>query len=100
MNALQRIAGDMRTTLTATNARYVHYRLQRGLEVVLERRDRGFRLALGRVGVPPSDTEIELCQQAFAAPPDVEPQRLTKTRSGKTGAMTYHVAELYWSEVN
>lgn len=101
MSKLDAIADDMRTTLERTGARFVHYRLPRGLELVLERAsERRLRLALGRIDTPPSDTEIALCQNAFAAPPDAEPVRLTKTRRGKAGPLTYHVAEIIWSELN
>jgi hypothetical protein len=68
MSKLQQIASDMRTMLATTNARYVHHRLSRGLELVLERTEPGFRLALGRTDAPPSDVEIELCQAAFHVP--------------------------------
>lgn len=99
MSKLEQIAGDMRRTLALSQARYVHCRLQRGLEVVLERREERLRLALGRMDAPPSDVEVELCQQAFAAPPDCDVRRLVKWRNGKGGPVTYHVAELIWREV-
>lgn len=100
MSELERIAHNMRRTLALSEARFVHYKLRRGLELVLERKERGYRLALGRTDTQPSDVEIEVCAQAFAAPPDVALMRTTKTRQGKSGQMTYHVAELFWSELN
>jgi hypothetical protein len=56
MSTLSQIAAAMWATLNATNARYVHYKLRRGLEIVLERRERGWRLALGRPGKAGSRT--------------------------------------------
>jgi len=100
MSKLDAIATDMRAMLAATGARYVHRRLNRGLELVLERRERGYRLALGRTDAPPSETEIEVCLRAFAAPPDIEPMRTHKERRGKSGPVCYHVAEFFWSELN
>jgi hypothetical protein len=99
VSKLKQVAASMRQTLAGSQARFVHCRLQRGLEVVLERREERLRLALGRMDAPPSDVEIELCQQAFAAPPDCDVRRLVKWRNGKGGPVTYHVAELTWREV-
>ena len=99
MSKLELIAAEMRQTLAGSQARFVHYRLQRGLEVVLERREERLRLALGRLDAPPSDVEVEVCCRAFAAPPDCDVSRLVKWRNGKGGPVTYHVAELTWREV-
>lgn len=99
MSKLQQIASDMRTMLATTDARFVHYRLARGLELVLERTEPGFRLALGRTDAPPSDVEIEVCQAAFHVPPGVDATLTTKQRPGKAGSRTYHVAEMTWREV-
>lgn len=96
---LDGIAAAMRQTLTQTEARFVHHKLAQGLELVLQRTGRQYRLALGRPGVAPSDTEIELCARAFDVPAGAEPHRITKERQGKTGALTYQVAELYWTEM-
>lgn len=95
---LEQIASDMRATLAATQASYAHYKLQRGLELVLQRTDRGFRLALGRTDAPPSDVEIEVCQAAFRVPPGVDATLKRVDRPGKAGSRTYHVAEMHWSE--
>lgn len=99
MSKLDQVASHMRATLASTNARFVHYRLQRGLELVLERTEPGFRLALGRTDAPPSEVEIELCQAAFHVPPGVDATLTTKQRPGKAGARTYHVAEMTWREL-
>lgn len=95
---LDAIAADMRRLLAQTDARYAHHRLQRGLELVLQRTGRQYRLALGRTDTQPSDVEIETCAHSFAVPPGYEPHRIQKTRTGKTGPLTYHVAEIYWTE--
>lgn len=100
MNTLERTASQMRRILTGSNARYCHRRLHQGLELVLERREQNYRLALGRRDRPPSDDEIELCRRAFRAPTDAEPKHIIKIRSGKTGPCIYHVAELFWIELN
>lgn len=96
---LDAIAAEMRTTLAQTSARFVHRRLAHGLELVLQRTGRQYRLALGRPGVAPSDSEIEICARAFRVQADAEPHRTVKERTGKTGVITYHVAELYWTEM-
>ena len=98
MTKLATIAADMRQMLDQTDATYTHHKLGRGLELVLQRTDRGYRLALGRTDTAPSDTEIETCIAAFDVPAGAEPNRTTKTRPGKSGAITYHVAELTWTE--
>lgn len=98
MTKLATIAADMRQMLDQTDATYTHHKLSRGLELVLQRTGRGYRLALGRTDTAPSDTEIELCVAAFDVPAGAEPNRTTKTRPGKSGAITYHVAELTWTE--
>ena len=70
---LEIIATGMRqTVLTDTGARFMHYRLERGLELVLERRDNRWRLALARADVAPSDHEIEICRAAFGVPVDTD----------------------------
>lgn len=95
---LDAIAVAMRQTLQQTQARYVHRKLAHGLELVLQRTGRQYRLALGRPGVAPSDTEIEICAAAFRLPAGCEPHHITKQRQGKTGVLTYQVVELYWTE--
>lgn len=96
---LDTIAAEMRTTLQQTAARFVHRKLAHGLELVLQRTGRQYRLALGRPGVAPSDSEIEICAGAFRVPAGCEPHHTVKQRPGKTGVITYHVAELYWTEM-
>lgn len=96
---LDAIAAEMRTTLQQTDARFVHRKLVRGLEIVLQRTGRQYRLALARSDVAPSDSEIEICARAFQLPADVEPHHTVKHRSGKTGTFTAYVAELFWTEM-
>ena len=98
MTKLQQLAADMRHIIDTTGAAYCHHKLSRGLELVLQRTDRGYRLALGRIDTAPSDTEIELCIAAFNVPAGAEPHHIVKIRQGKTGRLTYHVAELTWTE--
>ena len=95
---LDSIAVAMRQTLTQTEASFAHRKLAHGLEIVLQRTGCQYRLALARPDVAPSDTEIELCAAAFRVPAGCEPHHITKQRPGKTGLLTYHVAELYWTE--
>ncbi len=95
---LDAIAAEMRMILQQTDARFVHRKLAKGLELVLQRTGRQYRLALARPDILPSASEIEICAAAFRVPAGAEPHHITKTRPGKTGLLTYHVAELYWTE--
>lgn len=98
MTKLQQLAADMRHIIDTTGAAYCHHKLSRGLEIVLQRTGRRYRLALGRTDTAPSDTEIELCMAAFNVPAGAEPHHVVKIRQGKTGKLIYHVAELTWTE--
>lgn len=95
---LHQIAAQMRQIVDQPGARYCYRKLARGLELVLQRHESRYRLALGRTDAPPSDLELEICGAAFSIPAGAEPQRLQKQRTGKTGVITYHVVELYWTE--
>ena len=95
---LDAIAVEMRTILQQTSARFVHRKLAHGLELVLQRSGRHYRLALARPDTAPSDTETEICAAAFRVPPGYEPHHITKQRPGKTGTLTYHVVEIYWTQ--
>ena len=68
MTKLTQLATQMRQTIDHTGAAYCHHKLGRGLELVLQRTGRGYRLALGRTDTAPSDTEIETCIAAFNVP--------------------------------
>jgi hypothetical protein len=101
-NRLMTIADDMRDTLeTQGDEAALHRPLPHGLQIVMQRRDRHhWRLALGREGIYPSDTEIETCRRAFHVPEAAEIARRTAQyrhpKSGRT--ITYYVAELTWVE--
>lgn len=80
----------------------VHRALMRGLQVVLARNGKQWRLALGREGVYPSDVEVEVCRRAFQAPVGAEITRREATsRHPKTGRKIRHlVVELMWLELH
>lgn len=99
MSRLIQIAGDMRQMIERTDARFVHRKLSGGLEVVLERRDERWRLALGRLDRFPSETEVALCLAAFNAPAEVTPRQVVRERAGKTDGLRYHVVETSWIEI-
>lgn len=101
---LQTIAQSMRNMIEATDAKWLHRRLDNGLEVVLQRtiEDTGavlWRLALGRTTAP-SDNEIDECRDAFAVPVAAEVTRSSKCRTNpKTQhTATWHIAEMSWYE--
>lgn len=103
---LDEIASNMRRHVVDAGAMYSHQRLQRGLEVVLQRHVESngairWRLALGRNDVAPSDDEIAICRKAFDVPVGTEHEAVkTKSRpSKKTGKLiTWHIVEMYWYE--
>lgn len=99
MGKLKAIAKEMRQVVELPGARFCYRVLGRGLELVLQRTEDRWRLALGRTDVPPSDDEVEVCCLVFGVPANVEPQRLCKERQGKTGVVVYYVVEVFWSEV-
>jgi hypothetical protein len=81
----------------------LHHPLPQGLQLVMQRQDRNrWRLALGREGVYPSDTEIETCRRAFAVPDAAELTRRTAPyQHPKTQRrITYYIAELTWREAD
>ena len=93
------IAADMRQFIERSGAKWVHRRLSRGLEMVLQNSgERQWRLALARTDTEPSPDEIAICQQAFNVPAGTEAMLTTKERKAKTGTMRVHVAEMYWTE--
>ena len=93
-------AADMRRFIERSGARWVHRRLPRGLELVLQTTtDRQWRLALARPDTAPSPDEIAICQQAFNVPAGTEATLVVKERKAKTGTMRVHVAEMYWTEM-
>lgn len=92
------IAADMRQFVERSGAKWVHRRLNRGLEMVLQNDGRQWRLALARPDTAPSPDEIAICQRAFNVPAGTEATLTTKERKAKTGTMRVHVAEMYWTE--
>jgi predicted secreted protein len=103
-SSLDAIAHSMREMVEA-GAAYAHYRLPRGLELVLQRKPEPtgairWRLALGRSDVQRSADEITICQRAFAVPHSTEHTLIAKTRTNtKTGLpATWWIAEMYWYE--
>jgi len=101
---LHTIATSMRNTLEATDASWLHRRLDNGLEVVLQRKVEPtgavlWRLALGRTTAPSAD-EIEECRDAFAVPVAAEVEKSSKPRTNpKTNhTATWHIAEASWYE--
>ncbi len=103
---LDEIASNMRRHVVDAGAMYSHQRLQRGLEVVLQRHIESsgavrWRLALGRQDVAPSEDEIAICRKAFGVPVGTEHAAVqSKSRkSRKTGNVsTWYVIEMYWYE--
>lgn len=77
-----------------------HAKLPRGLEIVMERRDGRWRLALGRERVSPSDEEVEICRRTFNVPEGADEWRRTKTSTHpKTNReRTYVIVEFFWRE--
>ena len=108
---LAEIADEMRAQLVAGpggspdpdgGQAAVHRPLVRGLQVVLARKGHQSRLALGREGVYPSDTEVEVCRRAFRVPAGAETtKREATSRHPKTGRkIRYLVVELMWLELH
>lgn len=104
-SALDTIADTMRRHILDAGAAYSHRRLERGLELVLQRHVEQdgkvrWRLALGRTDVAPSEDEIAICMRAFSVPVGTEhSKRSIERKNAKTSAInTWHVAEMYWYE--
>lgn len=103
---LDAIAERMRSHITTSGAMYSHQRLDRGLELVLQRHVESngavrWRLALGRSDVAPSDEEIAICRKAFGVPDATEQQMIPSKsrRNPKTNTVsTLYVTEMYWYE--
>lgn len=98
---LERMAQEMRQMLTHTQARWVHRKLSHGLEIVLQRTDDQWRLALARRETWPSENEMLTCARAFQVPDadDLDPTPHRKPRQvGLKRAEAWHVLEIYWTE--
>lgn len=98
---LEQMAQEMRQFLTQTQARWVHRKLSRGLEIVLQRTDDQWRLALARSETWPSDDEVLICAKAFGvpAPDEVDPKPRRKARRvSRTQSEAWYVMEIFWRE--
>lgn len=98
---LERMAQEMRQLLAHTQARWVHRKLKGGLEIVLQRTDDQWRLALARRETWPSENEVLVCARAFQVPdpenvdptPHRRPRKVSRTR-----AEAWYVVEIFWRE--
>lgn len=98
---LDTLAREMRQVLTHTQARWVHRKLSKGLEIVLQKTDDQWRLALARRETWPSDNEVLVCAKAFQVPdaenvdptPHRRPRKVSKTREE-----AWYVVEIFWRE--
>ena len=96
---LSLLAGEMRDAVESTG-RHAHQKLPHGLEIVMQRTDGRWRLAMAREGVWPSDVEVEVCLREFHVP-DGSPERRRhhSRRHPKTGRqVVYSVVEVNWME--
>ncbi len=101
---LQTIATSIRNMLEATDAAWLHRRLDNGLEVVLQRKVEPtgavrWRLALGHTTAPSAE-EIDECREAFGVPVAAEVEKSSKIRTNPKSkhTATWHVAEMAWYE--
>lgn len=89
---LELLAAEMRGLLQDSQARWVHRRLSRGLEIVLQRNEERWRLALARADTWPANEEIEICRRAFAVP-ELTAEDYRLTQKGRL-----FVVETWWRE--
>jgi hypothetical protein len=105
-NALDGIAATMRSHILRAGALYSHRKLERGLELVLQRHTEAdgktrWRLALGRSDVAPSEDEITICRAAFGVPVGTEQTEVkskSRTNPKTNRARSLFVVEMYWYE--
>lgn len=90
------IAEEMKQRLAKVEKGHVVRHLFGGLMLVLERRGERWRLAIGRVGTPPSKTEASVVARDFGLPDGLEWSWTTKRNA--TRKLTYQVAECTWIE--
>ncbi len=90
------IATEMRRRLADVEKGHVSRQLFGGLMLVLERRGRTWRLAIGRTKTPPSKQETAVVARDFGLPPAIEWS--WTTRKNKKSKLTYQVAECQWIE--
>jgi len=94
MMGLVAIAEEMRRRLAGVDKGYTSRQLFGGLVLVLERRSRTWRLAIGRTKAPPSRTEVTVIARDFGLPDGIE-WNWTARKNRKT-KLTYQVAECTW----
>lgn len=89
---------DRQTLLNNAEMRFVHRRLTRGLEYVIERKDDAWRLALAREDAYPSGLEVTILRSAFGIPPSIDETTAERERiHGKTGRLIkYYIVEFNW----
>ena len=95
---LQKIAAEMvqRVRDAQLEKAWVQHTLPGGLDLIYSKAEEQRRLALRRIGVQPSDHEVDVCVDVFGVPSETDPARYTR-KDKAVG--TYHVAELVWREV-
>jgi hypothetical protein len=93
---LATIGKDLRARLADVEKGYVRRALFGGLQVAMERRGDRWRVAIARIGRPPSATEAEVIARDFALPPGAEWQWTIKPN--RKLKVTFHVAEMTWVE--
>ena len=96
VDRLANIAASMRACVNS-GAKFAHHRQAHGLELVLQRRGRGWRLALGREAVQASETEIKLWRAAFGVPDGSEESSQVKASKMPN---TRHTVQVYGTDVN
>lgn len=93
---LARIGQELRQRLMNVEKGYLRRALFGGLQVAMERRGDQWRVAIARVGRPPSRTEADVIARDFQIPAGIDwdwtikPNRKLK--------VTFHVAEATWIE--
>lgn len=90
------IAEEMKRRLAEVEKGHVVRHLFGGLMLVLERRGRTWRLAIGRIKAPPSKTEAEVIARDFGLPDGIKWN--WATRKNTKHKLTYQVAECRWVE--
>ncbi len=68
MQWLRRIAERMRAEAEKSSEKVARKTLRGGLRLALRRKPTEWQLCLWRCGCQPSETEIEVCRQAFGVP--------------------------------
>jgi hypothetical protein len=93
---LSTIGQEMKERLAAVEKGHVTKALFGGLMIVLERRGRLWRLALGRTKTPLSITEAQVVAREFGLPAGIEWH--WEIKRNQKQKMVYQVAECRWLE--